>query len=105
MKKIIITLCLLLAMNASVAQTINRNGNNFVAESTKTSKSAGQAIGTKYTYTDTDGKTYSIWLSKNGRAYIIRTSKSGKEYKKYLTEEISRTICKEMGVTYTEKTK
>lgn len=87
------------------AQTVTRNGDTFSSQ-TSTKNEAGQSIETKYSYQDTDGKTYTIWLSKNGHAYILKTSKkTGNEYKKYLGEEISRTICTELGVEYKETTK
>lgn len=90
-----------MAFGASEAQTITRQGNTFVAERTATTSGSTE---TKYTYKDTDGETYKIHLSKMGHAYIIRTSKkSGKEYRKYLDEQTSRTICKEMGREYKEK--
>lgn len=45
-------------------------------------------------------------MGKTGSCFIRKTSaKSGKEYPDYLGEEISRTICKEMGVEYKGKSK
>lgn len=79
---------------------VNKVGNVYSAP-TKTEQTSQK---TEFQYKDTDGKTYPIYLSKNGRAYIIRTSqKSGNEYRKYLGEEISRDICKQLGVQYVEK--
>lgn len=84
------------------AQTITRSGNTFTATSTRSAKSS--ATETKYEYKDTDGKTYKIFISRNGRCYIKRVSaKSGKEYNKYLPEATSREIAKEMGIEYKEK--
>ena len=81
---------------------VKRDGNNFIAQSSGRSKAEAKA--TTYTFTAKDGKTYPIYLSVNGRAYILRTSgKTGNEYKQYLDEEISRTICKELKVEYKEK--
>lgn len=105
MKKFFIIAALMIAAFSANAQVV-RNGNNFVAEQKTTSRQASAAIETKYTYTDTDGKTYSIWISKNGRAYIIRKSaKTGNDYKKYLAEDVARTICKELNVEYKELNK
>ena len=76
---------------------VTREGKSFITQSSA-KKSNGENVKTEYSYTDTDGKTYEIWLSKNGRVYIKRVSaKTGKEYNKYLGEEISRQICKEVG--------
>jgi len=80
---------------------VKREGKNFVQVSSRSA--AAQPVATPYTWTDSKGKTYPIYLSANGRAYVMRVSgKTGKEYRHYLGEEISRTICKEMGVEYKE---
>lgn len=90
------------AQDNSKSNNVTREGKTFIAQSSA-NKSDGENVKTEYSYTDTDGKTYEIWLSKNGRAYIRRVSaKTDKEYKKYLGEEISRQICKELGREYNE---
>ena len=82
---------------------VKREGNNFVRVSTRSA--AAQPVATSYTWTDSKGNTYPIYLSKNGRAYVMRVSgKTGKEYKYYLPEDIARTICSEMGIEYKETT-
>lgn len=102
MKKLIIAVLLLMgSMTASYAE-VNRSGNTFEVVSAKTS--AETSIETKYTF-KYNGAEYVICLSKNGRAFCNVISKNGKPYKKYLGEEISRTICKELGVEYKETTK
>ena len=83
---------------------VKREGKNFVQVSSRSA--AAQPVATTYTWTDSKGKTYPIYLTKNGRAYVMRVSgKTGKEYRYYLSEEIARTICSEMGVEYKETTK
>ena len=80
---------------------VTRQGNTFVQVSTKSGKSSAQQ--TKYTY-EVGGKKYPIFITKNGRCFINKvSSKSGKEYKYYLDEETSKTIAKEMGITYVPK--
>ena len=80
---------------------VKRDGNNFTQVSSRSA--AAQPVATTYTWTDSKGNTYPIYLTKNGRAYVMRVSaKTGKEYRYYLSEEIARTICKEMGVEYKE---
>lgn len=109
MKKLFIASVLFIAALSGVSAQDNNKSNNvmregkaFIAKSS-TNKSDGENVKTEYSYTDTDGKTYEIWLSKNGRSYIKRVSaKTNKEYKKYLGEEISRQICKELGREYNE---
>lgn len=99
MKKLFILLLFLLPF-ACMAQDVVRNGKNY----TKISQCDTKEIQTEFTYTIKD-VVYPIFISKNGACYIKRISKkSGKEYKQYLGEEISREICKEIGIEYKKKT-
>lgn len=103
MKKFIILLVLAFVAFTMPAQ-VARNGNIFTTSSSSTSTSKSEATATPYKWADSKGQEYPIFLSKNGRAFVKRVSaNTGKEYKHYLGEEISRTICKEMGVEYKEK--
>ena len=90
------------AQDNNKSNNVTREGKTFVAQGAKTKS---ENTKTEYSYTDTDGKTYEIWLSKNGRAFILRISKTGKDYRKYLGEEISRQICQEIGREYVETKK
>lgn len=102
MRKLFFAIAFALAITASAQQSYKREGNTFTA--VQTTGQAQKGTQTKYTWKDREGKTYPIFLSKNGRAYVIRTSKkTGNEYKQYLGEDISRQICKETGVKYVEK--
>lgn len=81
---------------------IKREGKTFVQVSTRGSKAEPTA--TPYTYTDSKGKSYPIFLTVNGRAYVNKVSgKTGNTYKYYLPEDVARQICSEMGVEYKEK--
>lgn len=66
------------------AQQVQQKGNNF----TQVSKpKQGKETKTPYTYTDSEGVTYPVYLSSKGKAYIKKKSKkTGKEYKQYLPE-------------------
>lgn len=82
------------------AQEIERSGNVFKS-ATKSAVQKSEPIATPYKWENAKGEQMPIYLSVNGRAFVIMTSsKSGKEYKKYLGEEISKTICKELGKEY-----
>ena len=85
------------------AQSFTRNGNNFE----QVSKSASsEATKTKFTWTDTKGNKYPIFVTKTGRCFVNKlSSKTNKEYKYYLKEDLSRAICKELGIIYQEKAK
>ena len=102
MKKLIFTVALLLMLgvnNSSSFSQVTRNGNTFtVAKVKQVSKSATK---TKFTWQDSKGNLYPIYVSQSGATYVLRTSKkSGKEYKSYLGEEISKAVCKELGIEY-----
>ena len=76
---------LALGVNNSSAQSVERKGNNFTQVS-KSSK-GGKETKTQYTYTDSKGKTYPVYLSGTGKAFVKKVSqKTGKEYKQYLPE-------------------
>lgn len=111
MKKLFIAAVLFFAALSGVNAQDNNKSNNNVTREGKTfiaqgAKTKGENAKTEYSYTDTDGKTYEIYLSKNGRAYIKRVSaKTGNTYNKYLPEEVSRQICKEIGREYVETKK
>ena len=80
------------------------NGNMYSKVHT-TNKQKSEPTQTPYVY-QISGQELPILLSVNGRAYVIRISqKTGNEYKYYLGEDISRDICKKMGVEYKEKEK
>lgn len=86
---------------ATQAQTYNRKGNNFEQVSSKNTGS--KSTKTQYTWTDSRGKTYPIYITNNGRCFINKVSaKSGKEYKYYLPKEVSQQIAKELGIKYKE---
>lgn len=99
---------LFLCVNNSSAQSVIRNGNTFTVVNNKKSHKADTIV-TQYILAGTD-EQYPIIVNKNsGRCYVWRTSrKTGKKYKMYLTgnrEDIARTICKELGIKYTESKK
>lgn len=81
----------------TTAQTYRRTGNNF--ESISKRKSAQQVFKTKYTYTDSKGNKYPIYITEKGKCFVYKTSqKTGKEYKYYLPKDISQQICKELNI-------
>lgn len=86
MKKLIICITMMLAFSlVTNAQSVQRQGNIFTQVTNK--KSAGKETKTQYTYTDSKGVVYPVWLSSTGKAFIKRVSKkTGKEYKQYLPE-------------------
>ena len=114
MKKLIILLTLvisviassnLFAQNATILSTgeVQRSGNTFIASS-KSSKNNAQQ--TQYTWKDSKGNEYPIYISTFGSCYVIKTSKkTGKEYKNYLPKEVSTEICKELDYKKNESNK
>ena len=103
MKKILFILLLLLTVGTTInAQNYTREGNTFISSTGERSKS--EAIKTKFTWKDSKGNEYPVYMSKSGSCFVIKISKkTGKEYKNYLGPEISEQICKELGVEYKGK--
>jgi hypothetical protein len=82
MKKILITIALLMAITANAQEkpTYKVVGNKIV----KVEQPKAQATKTDLTYTIKDS-TYQVYQTAKGGYYIIRISKkSGKQYKQYL---------------------
>ena len=87
MKKIIIAAIMLFSLNVGVqAQSIQRQGNVFTQVS-NSGKSSGKETKTQYTYKDSKGNSYPVYLSGTGKAFVKKVSqKTGKEYKQYIPE-------------------
>lgn len=87
------------------------NDKSFKCEGTTYSSTGGvkaksERIATGFTWSDSKGKEYPIYMSASGSCYIIKTSaKSGKEYNSYLGPEVSEDICKKLGREYKGKKK
>ena len=109
MKSIVITVLLVLVVLFCIcldakAQSYERKGNNF--EQISTRNTSNIATKTEFTWTDSKGNKYPIFITKNGRCFVNKvSSKTGKEYKYYLEEDISKEVCKEMGIVYQEPKK
>lgn len=88
MKKLIITAIMLFGLSMGIqAQSVQLKGNNFTQVSNKGGKSGGKETKTQYTYTDSKGNVYPVYLSSTGKAFIKKVSKkTGKEYKQYMPE-------------------
>ena len=86
MKKLAICIAMMLSLSLGIqAQSVQRQGNTFTQVSNK--RSAGKETKTQYTYKDSKGVEYPIYLSSAGKAFIKKVSKkTGKEYKQYLPE-------------------
>ena len=86
MKKIIILAIALALGMAANAQSVQRNGNNFTQVVEKKA-STSKETKTEFTYTDSKGNTYPVYLSSTGKAFVKKVSKkTGNEYKQYLPE-------------------
>ena len=102
-KRLFALLLLVLAMGlAANAQTYTRSGNTFISSTGERVKA--EPVKTKFTWKDSKGREYPVYISKTGSCFIIKVSaKTGKEYRNYLGPEISQQICKELNVEYKGK--
>ena len=77
---------LLFPINMGIsAQSIQRQGNTFTQVANK--KPVSKETKTEYTYKDSKGNVYHVYLSSTGKAFIKKVSKkTGKEYKQYMPE-------------------
>ena len=103
--KVILVLALALCAYAGAsAQNYVREGNTFISSTGERVKQ--EDTKTKFTWKDSKGKEYPIYISKSGSCYVIRvSSNTDKEYKSYLGAEISQQICDELNIEYKPKNK
>jgi len=87
MRTIIFSIMIMLAFCGN-AQNVQRHGDAFIQVNTVSGKSTtSKETKTKYTFTDSKGNAYSVYLSSTGKAFIKKISKkTGKEYKMYIPE-------------------
>lgn len=64
-------------------------------QKTPTTKSENY-IKTKFTWEDSHGNLFPVYMTNKGSCFIIRTSKSGENYRVYLGKEVSEQICREL---------
>ena len=102
-RRLLTLLLLVLGMGlAANAQTYTRSGNTFRSSTGERVKA--EPVKTKFTWKDSKGKEYPVYISSNGSCFIIKVSaKTGKEYRNYLGPEISQQICKELNIKYNGK--
>lgn len=97
-KLFLIAMLIIASVSASYAQNYTKDGKTYKSE--KTIKQSSERE-TGFTWEDSKGIQYPIYMSKSGSCYIKKISKkTGNEYKQYLGEEVSKDICKQLGVEY-----
>lgn len=102
--RFILIATLVLGMGVTVsAQDVKREGKVYVEQSKSKASKAEEKTG--FTYKDSKGVSYDIYIGKTGSCYINKVSKNGNKYRKYLGEEISREICQSLGRKYTPRNK
>lgn len=84
MKRVFIAAIMLFGLGLGIqAQSVKKEGNTFV----QVSNTTGKETKTEFTYKDSKGISYPIYLSGTGKAFIKKVSKkTGKEYKQYLPD-------------------
>lgn len=55
-------------------------------------------VKTTFTWEDSHGNLFSVYMTSKGSCFIIRTSKSGEDYRTYLGKEVSEQISRELEV-------
>ena len=51
---------------------------------------------TGFTWKDSKGDEYPVYISSEGSCFVIKNSKSGENYRAYLGKEVSEQICREL---------
>lgn len=100
-KLILIAILVIASVSASYAQNYTKSGKTYKAEKIEKASTERE---TGFTWEDSKGIQYPIYMGPSGSCYIKKVSKkTGNEYKQYLGAEISADICKQLGVPYTPK--
>lgn len=106
MKKLFIAAMMLFSLSmVSQAQSVVREGMTFKQVSNSSRGSKADTLLTSFKFEDSKGVLYPIIVNKqSGRCWIWRKSgKTGKMYKSYISEDIAKQVCKELGITYIPK--
>ncbi len=85
----VISLFVMLAI-PMIAQDYTKQSEKVYVAKQKSSKS--EPILTDYSWIDSDGKTYPIYLTEKSCFIKKISKKSGKEYRKYLSKELHKEI-------------
>ncbi len=89
MKKLLVLLMLSFTLfSYSQNAKVDKEG-NFVAVSKTTAKQ--DTIDTGKTFTDSKGKVYPVFKTKQGKLYYPRVSKNGNYYRAYLKLDVETT--------------
>lgn len=87
MKRLLLSIAMMLVLGLpSTAQSVERKGNNFIAKSKGKTVAAKDSIKTEYTYTNSKGQVYTVYLSSTGKAYIRTSPKAGAKGRRYMPE-------------------
>lgn len=55
-------------------------------------------IKTDFTWKDSKGDEYPVYIAHTGSCFVIKTSKSGEKYRAYFGEEVSEQIRKDFAI-------
>lgn len=109
----IFIVCLVLCSLYYVFHGTNMSLTDFTSESTKddsvfhnVSSEDRQNQGytkTDFTWKDSKGDEYPVYIAHTGSCFVIKTSKSGDDYRAYIGEEVSKQIRKELSKSDTRR--
>ena len=102
---LLITICCGMVANADGDKKFKCE-NNVYSSTGRVANNSSTPVCTGFEWTDSKGNKYPIYISASGSCYIFKTSsKTGKEYKQYLSPDISKDICAKLGKEYKGKRK
>lgn len=109
MKKLFICIAMMLVLgvnNSSAQYRYNEKTKTFTSD--KPSRSAVKdTLVTEFLYEDAAGRKYPVIINRGtGSCYIWkRSGKSGKDYKQYMSKDISMEVCRRLKIEYKPATK
>lgn len=97
---ILITICCGMIANADDNKSYKCEGNTY-SSTGRVKSNSSTPITTGFTWIDSKGISYPVFMSNSGSCFIIKYRKSdNKEYRDYLGKEISIEICKKLCKEY-----
>ena len=76
--------------------TISPNVNKGHLSGNENNSKVDSCIKTKFTWKDSKGDEFPVYMNSKGSCFVIRTSKSGEDYRAYLGKEVSEQISREL---------
>lgn len=95
MKKVIIFIGVFIIIYYAWVNGCQYNKNRYTQRNEMVTKT-DSCVKTKFTWEDSHGNLFPVYMTNRGSCFVIRTSKSGESYRAFLGNEVSAQISTEL---------